>query len=137
MVHSCGCNQWETVKNNNRQKLYEHIHQLAVEVETDETKGTIGRIYKLSEEGYRLAGLPENIKSKIFNVKKNKQIHSFKICEITVYLFETNIGFLTLRSSFKHVATVTHHVKVYQVINNTLQIEELNKELHFELDKDL
>lgn len=40
----------------------------------------------------------------------------------------------TLRSSFKHVSTVTHHGKVYQVINNTLQIEELNKELHFELE---
>lgn len=110
--------KWETVKNNSRQKLYEHIHQLAVEEEKDEATGTIGRIYKLSEEGYRLAGLPENIKSKFFNVKKNKQIHSFKICEISVYLFETNIGFLVFEIEYPKNINIESYIETNNLIKN-------------------
>ncbi len=45
-----------------------------------------------------------------------------------------DINFLILRGFFKHVSSVSHQQKLYEVIAKNLSIEELKEDLHFELE---
>jgi hypothetical protein len=111
-------NNWSSKKNKNRQKLYEHIQHLAVEEEADEKTGTIGRIFNLTETGYESAGLPKNIKSNPFTIKKKEKEYTFRISETNLYLFETNIGFLVFELEYPKDIHIDSYIETNNILKN-------------------
>lgn len=82
-------------ENVERKNILEHVSNLIASNQEEITNGTIGRYFELKKEARKKYYLPVNSSQNFYLMnEKNEEVTNFKITKVSLYLFETQIGFL-------------------------------------------
>ncbi|OAT80904.1 hypothetical protein A6P54_12920 [Bacillus sp. MKU004] len=108
---------WKVPEQCNRENLFSHIDYLIADTVDSQREGTIGRRFELTKEGYKSVNLPANISSKWITINKKGQTFRIKLKCVNLYLFETNVGFITF--DLEHPKGIL--IDEYILANNTMK----------------
>ncbi|KUP04423.1 hypothetical protein Q75_15645 [Bacillus coahuilensis p1.1.43] len=95
---------WEEMKTSPRENLLEHIDVLVrLDPKKETPKETIGRNYRLSQQGRRFYGLAKNESASYTYTYQDQRKGSFtfSIPTIRLFLFETGIGFVVYQMEYQ------------------------------------
>ncbi|MDP4084460.1 MAG: hypothetical protein Q8934_07560 [Bacillota bacterium] len=88
-------NGWEICDSQNRKNILEHINILIPNNPEKKRNGAIGCEYVLNRNFREKHQLPKNESHNLYLIIDQKRKFSFKISKISLFLFETQVGFLT------------------------------------------
>lgn len=91
-------NVWEGKKFNAGQRLFEHVKKLIYD--NDASNETIGIRYQLKDNARVMMGLTGNAGDQLILKLKNDKEYQYKIKNIHLYVFETQIGFLAFEIEY-------------------------------------
>ncbi|MGG3563200.1 hypothetical protein ABES03_16530 [Neobacillus rhizosphaerae] len=78
-----------------RKNILEHVSNLIASNQDEITKGTIGRSFDLKREAREKYHLPVNTSQNFYLMNENgEEVTNFKVTKVSLYVFETQIGFL-------------------------------------------
>ncbi|WP_335715673.1 hypothetical protein [Neobacillus drentensis] len=109
---------WDVPKKVSRKNILDHVKNLIQFDDDSFGNGTIGREYTLKDESREKYNLPQNASHKFYLLTKKGE-YIFKVPKVSLYLFETKVGFLTFE--------VTHTNKnLDQIISTNYYIKHLH-----------
>lgn len=100
-----------------RKNILEHVSNLIASNLADITKGTIGRYFELKVDAREKYHLPVNTSHNFYLMdEKVEEVTNFKITKVSLYLFETQIGFLLYdikhnSSDLETIILTNYHLK--------------------------
>lgn len=106
---------WDIPKKVSRKNILEHVKNL-IQFDYDSFgNGTIGREYILKDESREKYKLPVNTSHKFYLLTK-KGDYIFKVNKVSIFLFETKIGFLTFEiihtnKSLEQIVSTNYYIK--------------------------